>query len=119
LIAGRKHLKSDLRLPGGSRLGFPLPVACLRLLFVLLVAQPALAQVALLERTNLQGSKRRLRHTDPDLSDSDFRNGAKLMIVVGGTWKLCSEPGYNGDCSEVPLGVDETVRDFCVAAVRR
>lgn len=87
-------------------------------LFVLLIAQSASAQVTLFEGANFQGSKRTLRHADPDLSDNDFRNRAKSVIVVGGTWELCSEPGYHGDCREVPPGVYENVRDFSVASVR-
>jgi Beta/Gamma crystallin len=64
----------------------------------------ASAQVVLFDQPNFAGSKLTVRSADPNLADSDFGSRSMSMRVFGGVWQICSQPGFRGDCQEVPPG---------------
>lgn len=79
-----------------------------RLVFILVLLcigmSSASAQVVLFDRPNFAGSKLTVRGADPNLADSDFGSRSMSMQVLGGVWQICSQPGFRGDCLNVPPG---------------
>lgn len=99
---------------------FRLRSCALALFCVLFCAGAARAQLILFEGPDFQGSKLTLRTAEPNLADSDFAGRAMSLIVQNGTWEICSEPNFAGDCQEVAPGPYEHLGRFAraIASIR-
>lgn len=62
------------------------------------------AQVTLFDAENLQGGKLTVRVAEPSLGDSDFKDRAQSLVVRSGTWEICREPEFRGDCMRLAPG---------------
>lgn len=73
-----------------------------------LLAQPgAIAQttqIILFDGPDFSGEQRSFSSGVRDLSNQGFNDRAESMVVVSGTWRLCSDVGYRGNCRTLGTG---------------
>lgn len=64
-----------------------------------LIALPALAgEIKLFEHSRFRGRSETYFNQVPDLAQMRFANEASSLIIKQGTWELCSQPNFRGDC---------------------
>src|SRR5918993_4782479 len=68
------------------------------------LAGPALADVTLYGREDYRGRSITLDRAFPDLSQSRLDDRASSLIVRSGSWQLCSESFFRGQCVVLPPG---------------
>ncbi|MCU0920136.1 MAG: beta/gamma crystallin family protein [Burkholderiaceae bacterium] len=72
----------------------------------------AQAQIILYEHEDFKG--RSIRGTDvvKNLRDSDFNDKASSIKVLTGTWEICSDANFRGDCQVLEPGQYRALRDM-------
>ena len=70
----------------------------------LVIAMQALAQITLYEHTGFRGQSVTVDRPAGNLDRFGFRNRASSVVVSGGSWELCTGPGFSGQCAVVPPG---------------
>lgn len=62
------------------------------------VTQQQVARIVLYDAANRRGPQVGITRDTPDLAQRNFANVASAVRVYYGTWELCSEPNYGGEC---------------------
>lgn len=62
------------------------------------VTQQQVARIVLYDAANRRGPQVGITRDTPDLGQRNFANVASAVRVYYGTWELCSEPNYGGEC---------------------
>jgi hypothetical protein len=75
-------------------------------------AAAAQAQIILYEHEDFKG--RSIRGTDvvKNLRDSDFNDKASSIKALTGTWEICSDANFRGDCQVLEPGQYRALRDL-------
>ena len=79
----------------------------LRLVFAvagLAAAGYAAAEVVLFKDENFKGASYTSNGDTPDLDQVHFNDWASSVIVRHGTWQLCQDSGYRGECTTLQPG---------------
>jgi uncharacterized protein YcfJ len=66
--------------------------------FAMLPAFPALAQVTFYESEDFHGRAFSIARAQTDFDRTGFNDRASSVIVEGGRWEVCEDPGYRGSC---------------------
>jgi uncharacterized protein YcfJ len=64
----------------------------------LLPAVPALAQVTFYENEDFHGRAFSISRQQSDFARTGINNRASSVVVDGGRWEVCEDPGYRGNC---------------------
>ena len=61
--------------------------------------QPQKATVEMFSDAQFRGDRVNVGGPIADLKQANFNNRAESVIVRGGTWEICSDAGYSGNCA--------------------
>jgi len=72
--------------------------------FGLAIATQAFAQITLYEHAGFRGQSVTVDRPAGNLDRYGFSNRASSVVVSGGSWEVCTGPGFSGQCAVVPPG---------------
>lgn len=70
----------------------------------LALATQAFAQITLYEHSGFRGQSVTVDRPAANLDRFGFNNRASSVVVSGGSWEVCTGPGFSGQCAVVPPG---------------
>ena len=70
----------------------------------LAIAVQALGQITLYEHSGFRGQSITVERTAASLERYGFNNRASSVVVSGGSWEVCTNPGFAGHCAVLPPG---------------
>ena len=72
--------------------------------FGLAIATQAFAQITLYEHSGFRGQSVTIDRPTGNLDRFGFNNRTSSVVIHGGFWELCTNPGFIGQCAVLPPG---------------
>jgi hypothetical protein len=85
-------------------------IIMLALSFALITATTAAAELTLFEHDNFNGRRFAVNGSVNNLADAGFNDKASSAVVGSGTWQLCDDAYFRGNCVMLKAGEYPSLR---------
>jgi Beta/Gamma crystallin len=85
-------------------------IIMLALSFALITATTAAAELTLFEHDNFNGRRFAVNGSVNNLADAGFNDKASSVVVGSGTWQLCDDAYFRGNCVTLKAGEYPSLR---------